>query len=75
MNKDIYDLAARTPLEMAAPDMLAALRLIAAFKDKTLLACSLGPDCDQAHQLGANKAFNQAADIALDAIAKAEGRS
>jgi hypothetical protein len=47
----------------------AALTLIAAFKDKTLIAPSMGPDADHGHQVGANKAFNQAAGIATDALA------
>lgn len=46
----------------------AALKLIASFKDKTLIAPSLGEEGDHGHQIGANKAFNQAARIALTAL-------
>lgn len=55
----------------AAPDMLAALEFIAQMGGLTLIAPSLGEDGDKGHQLGAFKAFNQAASIAKDAIAKA----
>lgn len=61
-------------LKATNAELLAALGLIAEFGDKTLIAPSLGRDCDEAHQLGANKAFSQAADIARAAIAKVEGR-
>lgn len=43
--------------------------LIAEMGGKTLIAPSLGPDCDRAHQEGANKAFEQAAELARDALA------
>jgi hypothetical protein len=59
------------PLVKAAPDLLASLKLIAAMGDKTLIAPSMGECCDRAHQIGANKAFEQAADIARAAIARA----
>lgn len=46
----------------------AALTLIAGFKDLTLIAPSLGEEADRGHQIGANKAFNQAAEIAAEAL-------
>lgn len=51
--------------------LIDALKLIATFKGKTLIAPSLGPDADHGHQIGANKAFEQAADIAIAAISSA----
>lgn len=52
----------------AAPYLLMALKFIAEFHGKTLIAPSLGTDADRGHQIGANKAFEQAAEIALDAL-------
>jgi hypothetical protein len=46
----------------------AALEFISAMRGMTLIAPSLGDDCDKAHQLGANKAFEQVADTAHDAL-------
>ena len=46
----------------------AALEFIAEMKGMTLIAPSRGPDEDNAHKLGAAKAFNQAADAAIDAL-------
>lgn len=40
------------------------LTAIAGMGGRTLIAPSLGPDGDRAHQIGANKAFEQAADLA-----------
>lgn len=51
-----------------------ALGLIAALGGKTLIAPSMGPDADMAYQLGAAAAFEQAADIARDAIEQDIGR-
>ena len=45
-----------------------ALEFIAAQGGKTLIAPSMGEDFDKGHQLGANKAFEQMADVARDAI-------
>lgn len=45
-----------------------ALEFIAAMGDKTLIAPSMGPDCDRAHQIGANKAFEQCASAASTAL-------
>ena len=45
-----------------------ALKLIASFQGKTLLGSSLGDDYASGHELGALKAFNQAAEIAIDAL-------
>lgn len=45
-----------------------ALEFIAAMKGMTLIAPSLGPECDKAHQLGASKAFEQAADMAIHGL-------
>jgi len=53
-------------------ELLAALRAIAEMQGMTLIAPSLGTAADEAHQIGANKAFNQAAAIARAAIANAE---
>ena len=50
--------------------LCAALNLIASMGGKTLIAPDLGRDADEAHQIGALKAFNQAADIARDALEK-----
>ena len=58
-------------LVIAAPVMAAALLEIFEMEGKTLIAPSMGPDCDHGHQAGANKAFNQAASIARAALAKA----
>jgi hypothetical protein len=71
-DQDVEELGCWTlELLTANAAMLAALNLIAEFGDKTLIAPSLGADGDHGHQLGANKAFNQAAEIARDAIEKA----
>lgn len=47
-----------------------ALELISKMKGMCLIAPSLGPEADRGHQLGASKAFDQAADIAIDALKK-----
>ena len=54
-------------------ELSAALEGIASQQDMTLIAPSEGVIFDKGHQLGANKAFNQMADIARAAIAKAKG--
>jgi hypothetical protein len=46
----------------------AALTLIAAYKGKTMLSLSRGEDGDKGYQIGANEAFNQAAEIAEEAL-------
>lgn len=48
--------------------MKVGLREIAAFKGECLIAPSLGPEADRAHQIGSNKAFEQAAQIASEAL-------
>ena len=58
-----------TRLIAAAPSMYEALTLIAAMHGKTLLNIDLGQDGNRAHQIGANAAFNQLAEIASDALA------
>jgi len=55
---------------------MAALEEIAEMKGKTILGCNHDEyhrDCDgrEAHEIGANKAFNQAAEIAIKAISRA----
>lgn len=50
-----------------------ALEFIAAMGGQTLIAPSLGRDCDQAHQLGANKAFEQCASVASAALSHPKG--
>lgn len=56
--------------ETKVRELEAALRLIEQMGDKTLIASSLGECCDRAHQIGANKAFGQMADIAAAAMQK-----
>lgn len=52
----------------------ASLTLIAAFGGKTILADpSMGQEYNLGHQVGANKAFGQAADIAEDALNRTDG--
>jgi len=48
----------------------AALEFIAAHADKTLICPSMGADFDRGHQTGANKAFEQMADVACEALAE-----
>jgi hypothetical protein len=48
-----------------------ALLAISEMGGLTLIAPSLGPECDRAHQIGANKAFDQCADIAKAALERA----
>lgn len=45
-----------------------ALHAISQLEGLTLIAPSLGEDADRGHQLGANKAFNQAAAMARSAL-------
>lgn len=61
--------------EMSTEDKLRrALEEISALHGQTLIAPSLGPDADRGHQLGAYKAFNQAAEIAREALAATDNR-
>ena len=52
---------------------MAVLTIIAKMRGQTLIAPSLGHECDRAHQIGANRAFEQAADLARDALAIGRG--
>jgi len=71
---DLIDLARANGFESVTDAITKArkyrdsLTLVAAFKDKTLIAPSFGFDGDRAYQVGASAAFNQAADIAIDAL-------
>lgn len=58
---------ANAKLICAAPELLAALKLISGFKGKTLIG---GDRYDE----GANRAFEECAAIALEAIAKVEAK-
>lgn len=51
-------------------ELESALKFIAEMKGMTLIAPSMGPEYDKAHQVGAAKAFDQAADVALSALGK-----
>lgn len=68
---DRHESLAYAKLFAAAPDLLKALQFIAAMQGKTLLNLDLGEDGDRAHQIGANAAFNQLAEVARAALAKA----
>lgn len=48
--------------------LVAALKLIAAMKDKTLLFGAYRDELSMYHEMGASKAFNQAAEIAVAAL-------
>lgn len=74
-NADEATYEAKARLMAAAPALIAALETIAEMGNKTLIAPSMGEDCDHAHQVGANKAFGQAADIATRALTAAQGAS
>ncbi len=59
----------------AAPALLSALENIAAMSGMTLLGGADAANHEQAHQDGANKAFNQAAEVARAAIKQAKGEA
>lgn len=58
----------RDAFEARVAELEGALGLIAAMKNMTLLGSD--PNPETSHQLGANKAFNQCAEIAQNALAK-----
>jgi hypothetical protein len=72
---DIREAAAAIAALMAERDAMATtLKLIADHDGMTLLAGSLGDDGDRAHQIGANKAFNQMAEIAKSTLSRSTER-
>lgn len=63
---------ANARLIAAAPELLSALRLIAAMGGKTLMAYMNDRESSAIYSEGAHNAFNQAAEIAADALAKVQ---